>query len=885
MSQTRNSIPVFSRLPGPAGLCIAAFLLLATPTSDAGVQGVTESASETSSDRVEAGRRLLDGGVEALSAFLDGLGVPRLTFDQESQIRLLRDTYVRQRADLITEGNDPEAVDISLAEQLILAAARFLNPVQRNALGGFAAAEINTDLPQDEAELREYLRDLTNPLSGGGDGNGGGFGGGGNDGVVIDGFSGGRMPTRDEIAEIRINDNAFTAAQNSPGRGQTEIITRGGTGDFNGDFTFEFQDESLDARNAFADARPPYQTREFEVNLSAPVIRDRLTLTGSFVSDTSEEGDTLRAETPSGLISQAITRPGIERGVTTRATAQLHEDHAMTFSFDYQSEEERNQGVGGFDLPEQGSTNDGSQYNFQAKETAILSPSLSNEVRFRYQKESEESVPNLIAPRIDVSGAFVGGGSTDRGSSEDTEIEVGDLLMYTGETVSIQTGFDGYYSREHSESFENFNGTFEFASLEDFIAGEPTVYEVNLGEPLLDVDQVSGAGYFQSDFRLTPQLTMGLGARYQAQSDIGDWNNIDPRVGLAYHLGGTTVIRGGSGIYHDTVPVFLLQDAIRFDGERQQTLTIRNPSYPDPFQEGDQTIDVPSSVRVIDDDIAAPYSWHNEWSIETTLPFGLQVTGAYRYVRGVHLLRGRNLNAPRDIRVSVPESCKPGQDPSTCVRPQPDRGDILQLESTGTSRSHEFRVGFQQRFSFLNLRGDYALQSAYSDVPDFGFQLPADNHNLDLEWGPDQALHQVDLSVNVRLGWNVDADAQFNWSSGEPYSLETGDDDNQDANRNDRPPGVFRNSLTGPSTYGLDLNLSKTFILIPEAGSGLDPVGGGGYFGRRSGLRMTIEARADNVLNQTRVTRLSGVQTSPFFREPIDVADARQISLSMRVDF
>ncbi len=826
------------------------------------------------SERTRAARVLLDDGVDGLAAVLGEAGAPSLTFDQEAQIRVLHETYDRQRIRLLEEGqDDPSSIEAELAQQLLLEVAKFLNPVQRSALGGFVEAEVNRDLPQDEAELREYLRELTNPTSGGG-------------GFVIDGFSGGRMPNRDEIREIRINDNSFTTEQSFQGRGRTEIITRGGTGEFNGDFTFGFADESLDARNALADFRPPYQTREFDLNLSAPILRNRLTLTASFSSEVDEEGDILRAITPSGLISGAIVRPEVERSLTTRATAQLTEDHALTFSFTYGTEREENEGIGGFGLPEQGARTEGSDFNFQIKETAVLSPRVSNEVRFRMNGGSRESLPLNSGPHIDVRGAFRSGGSTDRESGEETSLEFGDLLLYNRNNVSIKTGFDAGYERDYSESFENFNGSFTFSSIEDFEAGRPIRYSVNQGDPVLEATQFETAVFLQSDFRVTPSFTMGLGARYEVQSNMNDRNNVDPRIGFAYHVGGTTVIRGGSGIFHDRVGLFFRQSVLRFDGERQRTLTIRNPSYPDPFEEGEQTVAVPSSVRILSDDLAAPYSWNSEVSFETALVFGMRVTGAYRFVRGVHLLRGRNLNAPLDVTASTAESCKSGQSDRTCVRPVSDRGDIIQLESTGNSEDHQFTLGFQQRWSFANVRVNYTLRSSYSDVSGFGFGTLADNYDLASEWGPDDQRHEMEASVNMRLPWNVDADAEFDWGGGEPYSLETGRDDNQDSNTNDRPPGVSRNSLTGPSFFEMDLNLSKSFILIPEVGTGvLDDAGGGGYFGRRSGMRMTIKARADNVLNRVNVSRLSGVISSPFFGLPIRVRDGREISLEMRFDF
>jgi hypothetical protein len=50
-------------------------------------------------------------------------------------------------------------------------------------------------------------------------------------------------------------------------------------------------------------------------------------------------------------------------------------------------------------------------------------------------------------------------------------------------------------------------------------------------------------------------------------------------------------------------------------------------------------------------------------------------------------------------------------------------------------------------------------------------------------------------------------------TSGRPYSLTIGRDDNHDTIANDRPPGVRRNSLQGPGAATLDLRWSKEFYL------------------------------------------------------------------------
>ncbi len=623
------------------------------PTIQAGVPGLQTPGSVAEDEaKSEAGRMLLEEGVPGLRSLLEEAGVPPLTFDQETQVQSVYEAHDRERrrlAESVETGDRSIATAImALEEQLLLAAVKFLNPAQRNALTDTIGAGVNSDLPEDEAELREYLGDLRSPGGGGG--------------LSIDGFRGGRMPKREEIQEIRINENSFTAEESRQGRGQTQIITRGGTAPFNGDVRLNFADESLDARNTFAATRPPYQQRNFRANVGGTLIPNRVTATFSFFHNNNEQGETIRAITPTGLVSDSFTRPFINRGFTTRTTAQINDDHQLNFSLTYGTNSFNNLGVGGFGLPEQASSNTGKNFNFQIKETSILSGVLNNEARFQINGNFNESIPGNIGTTINVIDAFRGGGSSNSGENRNRNYSFGDLAMYTGRNLSLKVGFDGEYRANESLQRQNFNGTFTFSSLDDFIAGKPILYSVNQGDPVLDVSQFESALFVQSDFRVTNRLALGIGVRYESQTNLGDRNNFDPRVGFAYSLGGSTVIRGGSGIFHQRLNTGVVGNLIRFDGKHQQSLTIRNPSFPDPFasEDGEATVSVPTNVNSRAEDLTAPYTWNSEVSVETTLGEGLVLTGAYKFIRGVHMFRGRNLNAPFDSSVSfVPARQEP----------------------------------------------------------------------------------------------------------------------------------------------------------------------------------------------------------------------------------
>ena len=309
-----------------------------------------------------------------------------------------------------------------------------------------------------------------------------------------------------------------------------------------------------------------------------------------------------------------------------------------------------------------------------------------------------------------------------------------------------------------------------------------------------------------------------------------------------------------------------------------------------------------AEVKARADDLAAPYTWNSEASIETSFASGLVLTGSYRFIRGVHLYRSRNLNSPFDSTAPVAQSCFSGQSSTTCIRPDPTRGNVNQLESTGTSANHNLRIGFRQRLSFLNLNSSYNFNSNYNDIPGSSsggssynsggmFALPADNFDLASEWGRSGARHNVNTSFNVRFPWDVNANTILNWSSGQPYTETTGTDDNQDTSTNDRPTGVPRNSLSGPGFSEVGLNFSKAIQLrsdevnVAESSVGQGPIASGGYYGQRTGLRMTISADVTNLFNNVNYQSFSGVRTSPFFGLPTRARAPRRISLSVRLDF
>src|SRR4051812_21638193 len=114
-------------------------------------------------------------------------------------------------------------------------------------------------LPDDPDELEAALQALAGPSAGPNGGQ-----------IYIDGFTGGQLPPKDAIREVRINQNPFSAEFDRLGFGRIEILTKPGSDKWRGTGFFNFNDESLNSRNPFVPNRAPSQLRFFGANVSGP---------------------------------------------------------------------------------------------------------------------------------------------------------------------------------------------------------------------------------------------------------------------------------------------------------------------------------------------------------------------------------------------------------------------------------------------------------------------------------------------------------------------------------------------------------------------------------------------------------------------------------------
>src|SRR5215467_9017399 len=81
--------------------------------------------------------------------------------------------------------------------------------------------------------------------------------------IFIDGFSGGQLPSKESIREIRINQNPFSPEYDKLGLGRIEIFTKPGADKIRGTLFYNFGDSVWNSRDPFAAEKAPFILKEY----------------------------------------------------------------------------------------------------------------------------------------------------------------------------------------------------------------------------------------------------------------------------------------------------------------------------------------------------------------------------------------------------------------------------------------------------------------------------------------------------------------------------------------------------------------------------------------------------------------------------------------------
>jgi len=400
--------------------------------------------------------------------------------------------------------------------------------------------------------------------------------------ITVDGFSNGKVPPKEAIREVRINQNPYSAENEYPGWGGIEIYTQPGSDKFHGGASFNFNDESLNSRNPFATRRAPYQQRGFNANLSGPVIKKRASFAFNFGRYGSESNAVINATILApltlkpALFNQTIVTPNVSTYFSIRGDLKVNKKNTLVGSFQYNKYSQNPAGIGGFSLPSRAYRSRGDNYTLQLTETMVINEKTINETRLQISHNTYGQLASTALPALNVSESFFGGGSqVGTSSNQQDRVELQNFTSWATGKHFVKIGGRLRNVRIRSISPSNFGGTYTFnggtgpsldandqiipgggtiaiSSLERYrrtlvfqrqglsasqvrsLGGGASQLSIAGGNPEAGVNQSDISLYLQDDWKLRKNFTVSPGLRYENQNNIHSNMNFAPRIGFAW---------------------------------------------------------------------------------------------------------------------------------------------------------------------------------------------------------------------------------------------------------------------------------------------------------------------------------------------------------------
>ncbi len=375
-------------------------------------------------------------------------------------------------------------------------------------------------------------------------------------------------------------------------------------------------------------------------------------------------------------------------------------------------------------------------------------------------------------PGISVSGySRVGDVASLPIDRADTTYHIVDNLSLTHGSHSLKTGGEARilqhngYVEIYSRGQINFTGALTGAGIGDLLLGLPTLGIQSHYTGPQTLRGKSWSGYFQDDWKVSPNLTLNLGVRYEYDTpatdptnrmatfnfatarvqQVGtgglsrsgtrpDRNNLAPRVGFAWSPMERTVVRGGYGLYYDA-GMFIVNSSLYFNPPfftvsvffptQTSLITLDNP-----FARSNG-ITPPAQLSLVGPTFVPSYSQHWNLEIQRELSRVGTFSLGYAGAKGTHLPRSLDINQP----------LLPGPDDIASRARYPAYSNMLMTESGGNSQYHSLQFSFNRRLARRVLAlAAYTFSKSIDDSsaflptsPDQNF--PQNSHNYRLERG------------------------------------------------------------------------------------------------------------------------------------------------------
>ena len=735
-------------------------------------------------------------------------------------------------------------------------------------------------LSDDPDELQSELQALAGPSAGPNGGQ-----------IYIDGFTAGQLPPKASIREIRINQNPFSAEYDKLGYGRIEILTKPGTDQFHGQFFLTGNTAGFNSRNPFENlpagtSQPGYDTTQFSANVGGPLSKKAsffFNIERRSISDLSVVSAQIVNPTTFQIepFSAAVPNPRTRINLSPRLDYQVSQANTLSVRYQYWHNSETDDlNGGGFNLPSLATNSQSTENTLQVTDTQTINPTIINETRFQYIRETSTGTPVSTAPMIGVGGSFNSGGATS-GINTDTQdrYELQNITYITRGKHAWKIGGRVRDTTDSSASNASFNGSYSFGSradptvtgcnvpnppttcptisgiqayqilLQNIATGDtqqnvqnainagggPSFYSLNfnnVGTAATSVNWFDGALFVQDDYKFRPNVSVSFGLRYETQNNLGDHADFAPRLGIAWGIDGNgknkspkTVLRLGYGIFYDRFAENLVLQQQLANGFIQQQFLIPNPLFFNPNQAtlpGDPgfptTATSSETVYVKNPNLRSPYTMQAGVTVERQLSKFANLSVTYLNSRGVHQFYS--------------DVCLPSSPPTLppCDFHAPNPTDIAyQYTSEGIFKQNQLIVNSSVRIPTahgvikdLSLFGYYTLNYANSDSAGPGY-VPSIPGEVSADYGRASfdIRHRVFFGGTMGVPYGFRLSPFMIVSSGIPFNITTGQDVFGDQQFNSRP--AFATCGSG-SPSSVVQTAFGCFNTLPQPGQALIPI-------------------------------------------------------------
>ncbi|HKX29211.1 MAG TPA: TonB-dependent receptor, partial [Blastocatellia bacterium] len=730
-------------------------------------------------------------------------------------------------------------------------------------------------------------------------------------------------PSQEAVQEFRVLNSTFLAEYGRALGGFVNIVTKSGGNRYNGSAYFFGMNDALNAKSLLTGPNPALRQNQYGATIGGPLKKDKFFFFGNYEGQRRAESNKFSSVILNNLAAINVTKAffGLtpERndllrandydGFLTKVDYKLNNNHDL--SFRYNLLDSTTEGfLGGGGRASAASTtarnNRTFDQSFVASETSLIGKNVVNEARVQWARRSFDFNPVIKEPDFEISNLIITGKTTsDVDFYRETRFQASDNLSVVSGKHSFKFGADFNHLRDLDRLDLFFPARVIFANLggpgvagPTFLNQTPVIFWWPLANgttsrPALSVPFTQAVpeslqsltttslnhnsyGLFgQDEWKVTPKLTLTLGLRYDFETyptvyvQRNDFDNFQPRVGLAYALSPRTVIRAGYGLFNDRLFASIGQSLITsatgsagdlpnaqvvFPGVApvrglfiQPTIggTLATPTTVT-CRPGGPTITTTSAAQASaciftstgqtptapvvnglvnpgfrdnkDGSLRTPYSQQASLEISHELGGGFAVTVGYLHVHGLKLAAHTGLL--NGVQTGTLPSGKPIFARAAGGRRFLELGDFYVTDDIGFSIYHGGSFELEKRFS----RG-FSIHSSYT------FSKTINNSesvaNLaDLPEGPSIAPeravsrqsvpHRYTLTFVSKIPPGVKALRDFKFSSllsaqsGRRFNVFAGSDANGDGNPlSDRPGTLGRNTFEGPGFATVDMRVAR----------------------------------------------------------------------------